>query len=734
MRASKYRHVYGQVSKKELCYENLRVSKNAFDSNIIQTNGKYLSVNWESSGGGAFAIIPLNEFGKAPDTVSLFRGHKGPVLDTAFNPFNEQQIASCSDDGNICLWEIPRDYSFHSYLDENNNIKDITEPVKVLEGHGKKVLHLTFHPCAENVLASCSMDYTVKIWNLSTGKAEITLPHKDLVTSFAFNYNGTLLATSCRDKRLRIWDIRKGEILSEGPGHTGAKPSRIIWLGNTDRVATSGFSKLSDRQIGIWDINHIDAGPINGFLVVDQSSGVLIPIFDEGNSILYLAGKGDGNIRYYEYENDILHELSQFGSIEPQRGFAVAPKYSVNVRENEILRSFKTVNDITIEPVSFYVPRRSELFQRDIYPDCPSRKPAMSAHEYFEGKTCNGPLLMSMEALYEGSESKLRESETATSINVAKENSKKRQQEKDKEAAERKRSKDEQRKEQEHEASKSTKVPSGEEKSDGIGKPVGESLASSSEVNHMLNKVNDETTEDKILLEVEDNEWEEVKKSDLSVPGSPKPEISQDSTNSEKENEKKGNNKKGENQKCAKDKSEASKATNKNAKGVDKKDSGKDTEKSAKDKSEASNQINKNTKDTKKKNSEKDTQKSTKEKSENFKTLNKNNKGTKKKGHEYKEDKKEVKSEGAKRDSKETKEEPEVESSGKTSKELKKSEIKLNKTEDIINSELQMTVHKLSDLVAKLEEQVSELKTSGSQYKEKLQKVEEKLESLVQKQ
>ena len=227
----------------------MKITKNAWDSNIIDSNGKYLSVNWDSSGGGAFAVIPLSEVGKAPDTVPLFRGHKGPVLDTQFNPFNQQQIVSCSDDGKICLWEIPEDYSFHKYLDESDNIKDITEPIKVLSGHTRKVGHVEFHPCAENVLASCSMDYTVKIWNLETGKDEITLQHKDLVTSLAFNYNGSLLATTSRDKKIRIWDIRSGKILSEGPGHTGAKPSRVVWLGNTDRIITTGFSRLSDRQV-----------------------------------------------------------------------------------------------------------------------------------------------------------------------------------------------------------------------------------------------------------------------------------------------------------------------------------------------------------------------------------------------------------------------------------------------------------------------------------------------------
>jgi coronin-1B/1C/6 len=47
-----------------------------------QVNPEYLSVNWESSGGGAFAVIPLNERGKVPDQIPLFRGHTAAVLDT----------------------------------------------------------------------------------------------------------------------------------------------------------------------------------------------------------------------------------------------------------------------------------------------------------------------------------------------------------------------------------------------------------------------------------------------------------------------------------------------------------------------------------------------------------------------------------------------------------------------------------------------------------------------------
>ncbi len=47
-----------------------------------QVNPEYLAVNWDASGGGAFAVIPLNEKGKLPDVIPLFRGHTAVVTDT----------------------------------------------------------------------------------------------------------------------------------------------------------------------------------------------------------------------------------------------------------------------------------------------------------------------------------------------------------------------------------------------------------------------------------------------------------------------------------------------------------------------------------------------------------------------------------------------------------------------------------------------------------------------------
>ena len=74
----------------------------------------------------------------------------------------------------------------------------------------------------------------------------------------------------------------------------------------------------------------------------------------------------DGNIRYFEFVQDRFELLSEYKSGDPQRGLAFLPKRGVNTHENEVMRAFKTVNDTYIEPISFIVPRRAEVFQDDI--------------------------------------------------------------------------------------------------------------------------------------------------------------------------------------------------------------------------------------------------------------------------------------------------------------------------------------------------------------------------------
>ena len=109
---------------------------------------------------------------------------------------------------------------------------------------------------------------------------------------------GSLLATTCKDKQLRVLDPRAGTVVQAGPSHEGNKACKVVYLGNTGKLFTTGFSKFSDRQFAVWSEKDL-SGPLK-LETIDSSSGVLSPIFDPDTGMIYVVGKGDGNVRYYE--------------------------------------------------------------------------------------------------------------------------------------------------------------------------------------------------------------------------------------------------------------------------------------------------------------------------------------------------------------------------------------------------------------------------------------------------
>lgn len=155
----------------------------------------------------------------------------------------------------------------------------------------RKVGHVLFNPSAANVLASSSGDFTIKLWDVESERPKLTLRHADIIQSLSWSADGSQLVTTCRDKKLRIWDVRQERPAQEAAGHAGAKNSRAVWMGELDRIATTGFSRMSDRQLALWDARALSE-PLGGFQILDSISGVCMPFWDDGTGCLYLAGKG----------------------------------------------------------------------------------------------------------------------------------------------------------------------------------------------------------------------------------------------------------------------------------------------------------------------------------------------------------------------------------------------------------------------------------------------------------
>lgn len=92
-----------------------------------------------------------------------------------------------------------------------------------------------------------------------------------------------MLVTTSRDKKVRVWDARQEKPVHESAGHAGAKNSRAVWMGEHNRFATTGFSRMSERQIALWEPGR--AEPIGGFTMIDSISGVCMPFWGRFDNV-----------------------------------------------------------------------------------------------------------------------------------------------------------------------------------------------------------------------------------------------------------------------------------------------------------------------------------------------------------------------------------------------------------------------------------------------------------------
>uniref|UniRef100_A0A6B2L4A8 Coronin n=1 Tax=Arcella intermedia TaxID=1963864 RepID=A0A6B2L4A8_9EUKA len=380
VRSSKYRHVFAGPPRKETVWDGVKLTKNAWDSNFVSVNPSWIAVSWQVGGGGAVGILNANTATKITDKVAMFTGHKGAIYDLEFSPFNDSLLATVSEDCYGKIWKIP-DGGFEGPIDKE---------VQNLKGHQRKVGYVAWNPVAENVLATGGTDFAVKIWDVTTGDEKFSFAgHGGIINSINWSYDGSTLVSFAKDKKVRCFDPRQPGTAAEGNGHQGVKGGRALWLGKHDKIFTVGFGPSAERQYFIYDAKNLST-PLVGPVNIDSSAGVLMPFYDEDSDLLFLAGKGDGNIRYYEIEPEAspkpeVYFISQYASNEPTAAIGMMPKRGCDVNSNEIVKLFR-VYGTKLEPLSFKVPRKSDLFQEDIFPDCRSDEPALTADQWYAGE------------------------------------------------------------------------------------------------------------------------------------------------------------------------------------------------------------------------------------------------------------------------------------------------------------------------------------------------------------
>eukprot|EP00488_Nonionellina_sp_1-RS-2012_P002348 TRINITY_DN4473_c0_g1_i1.p1 TRINITY_DN4473_c0_g1~~TRINITY_DN4473_c0_g1_i1.p1 ORF type:complete len:158 (+),score=31.69 TRINITY_DN4473_c0_g1_i1:190-663(+) len=119
---------------------------------------------------------------------------------------------------------------------------------------------------------------------------------KDNIYSLEWNYDGSQIAITGKDKMLRLFDPRIPDEASSIESFDGTKSSKLFWLNNLGWIGATGFSKSAQRQLKLWDLRNLSSPILS--IVIDQASSVLMPYYDTESGMLYMNGKGDGSVLY----------------------------------------------------------------------------------------------------------------------------------------------------------------------------------------------------------------------------------------------------------------------------------------------------------------------------------------------------------------------------------------------------------------------------------------------------
>jgi WD40 repeat protein len=124
-----------------------------------------------------------------------------------------------------------------------------------LQGHESLVECITL--MADDLLASASLDKTIRVWNLTTSHQTLTL-HADLVRCLVLlDTERRQLASGDYDNLIKLWNLETGALLSYLSGHTGSITSLVNL--KQGHLASSSC----DMTIKIWNYDkYLDYGAL----------------------------------------------------------------------------------------------------------------------------------------------------------------------------------------------------------------------------------------------------------------------------------------------------------------------------------------------------------------------------------------------------------------------------------------------------------------------------------------
>jgi WD40 repeat protein/tRNA A-37 threonylcarbamoyl transferase component Bud32 len=181
------------------------------------------------------------------ETITLWDAYDGQVVRTFKGPAGQTHGVAFSPDGRrLAGWGI----AGKTDISGKGEVKlwDRQTGREVLSiGHTVDIIDVAFSPDGGR-LAGASIDKTVRVWDVRTGRLVLTLSgHSDQAAAVTFSPDGTHLASGGSDQTVRVWDAATGQEVVCHKGHKGPV-TNVAFSPDGQRLA----SRSADGTVKVW--------------------------------------------------------------------------------------------------------------------------------------------------------------------------------------------------------------------------------------------------------------------------------------------------------------------------------------------------------------------------------------------------------------------------------------------------------------------------------------------------
>ncbi|TFK48555.1 WD40 repeat-like protein [Heliocybe sulcata] len=223
------------------------------------------SANYGLVGNGRLHLVSLapGAGGVPALNVDKYYETQDGLYDVAWSEIHENQLVTASGDGSIRLWDVM--------------LNDL--PIRAWQEHTREVFSVDWSNLQKDLFVSSSWDGTVKLWSPERPRSISTLhAHHSCVYQALFSpHQPGVIATCSTDGTMRLFDMRTPAYLPSGPPNSNfntplSAPVLTVPVSTTEVLsldwnkyrpyvlATAGV----DKGVKVWDCRMVKTGPEAG--------------------------------------------------------------------------------------------------------------------------------------------------------------------------------------------------------------------------------------------------------------------------------------------------------------------------------------------------------------------------------------------------------------------------------------------------------------------------------------